>query len=78
MREVDSINLNLAQSVLCLKNPPVTTQEVTELSLKFHTTDPTTPPLSRMAVRNPAACNLSNPNIMKVNLTPTSSQQLKA
>jgi hypothetical protein len=78
MREVDSINLNLAPSVLCSRNPPVITQEVTEPSLKFHTTAPTTPPQLRMAVRSPAACNLSNPSITKVNLTPTSSPQLRA
>jgi hypothetical protein len=78
MQEVDSINLNLAPSVLCLKNPHVTTQEVTERSLKSHTIAPTIPPLSRMAVRSPAACNLSNPSITKVNLTPTSSPRLKA
>jgi hypothetical protein len=77
MQEVDSINLNLAQSALCSRNPPVTTQEVTERSLKFQTIAPTIPPLSRMAVRNPAACNLSNPNITKVNLTPTSSRRLR-
>jgi hypothetical protein len=79
MQEVDSINLNLARSVLCLKNHHVITQVPikTGRSLKSLTTDPTIPPLSRMAVRNPAACNLSNPSITKVNLTPTSSRQLK-
>jgi hypothetical protein len=77
MQEVDSINLNLAPSALCLKNPPVTTQEVTERSLKFQTIAPTIPHQSRMEVRNPAACNLSNPSLTKVNLTPTSSRQLR-
>lgn len=79
MQEVDSINLNLARSVLCLKNPHVIIQVPikTERSLKSHTIAPTTPPLLRMAVRSPAACNLSSPSITKVNLTHTSSPQLK-
>ena len=79
MREVDSINLNLALFDLCWKNPHVITRVPikTERSLKSLTITPTIPLRLRMEVRNPAVCNLSNRSLTKVNLTLTSSPRLK-